>query len=93
MTPTKTPISSDEESACLFFDYVGAIHRQVVRELQEIEDRKVFGTLEQATRALLDERALKDWTGRLRKGVLLTWLPFILLVSSPIALALIWAVS
>jgi hypothetical protein len=82
MTPTKTPISSDEETAFLFYGRVGAI-------LQEIEGQKVFGPLEQATRALLDERARK----RLRKGVLLTWLPFILLVSSPIALALIWALS
>jgi hypothetical protein len=68
MTPTKAPISSDEETACLFFDYVGAIHRQVVRELESGVGLKAFfdPPLEQATRALLDERALKDWTGRLR---------------------------
>ena len=65
------------------------LEREAVRELQKLEDRRVFEVLEQVARDLRDEKDLE----RLKKRPLLPWLPAILVVSSPIALTLIWAMS
>jgi hypothetical protein len=85
-----TSIKTDEETAALF---LGTLHRKAVKELQEIEDREIFNFLEQAFREFQDEKDLKDWSRRLKKGALLAWLPVILAVSAELALALIWALS